>query len=83
MIRPEQQDGIHQLLVKHYRLVFIDSGDDEGDAVWLRMIERTDALVGPTHNGGEHAESAKELLQGLRERGHRSARLADNAVDWK
>jgi len=80
MIRPEQQDGTHLLLTKHYRLVFIDSGNDEGDSVWLRMIDHADAIIVPVLNRLDHAEAAKELLGVLRDRDQRSARLADNAV---
>lgn len=76
----ELQDRVHQLLTKHYRLLFIDSGNDEGDSVWLRMIEQADAIAVASVNRDDHAEAAKELLQGLRESGSRSARLADNAV---
>jgi len=80
MIRPEQQDGTHVLLTKHYRLVFIDSGNDEGDSVWLRMIDHADAIIVPVLNRLDHAEAGKELLGVLRDRDQRSARLADNAV---
>src|SRR5699024_1503336 len=35
-LHPEDVDAIHSVASKYYRLVFIDSGNDESDPMWLR-----------------------------------------------
>lgn len=73
-------DTIHALATKFYRLVFIDSGNDETDPMWLRAMDRTNQLVVPTTTDDKWAESAALLLEGLTARGGHYAELARNAV---
>ncbi len=73
-------DAIHQVASKYYRLVLIDSGNDESDPMWQRMIDHTDQLVVATTTRDDHAEAGALLLEALAERDKRSARLAENAV---
>lgn len=73
-------DALHEVAAKYYRLIFIDSGNDESAEHWLRMIDHTDQLVIASTALGEHAEAGALLLEALHERDERSARLADNAV---
>lgn len=73
-------DAIHQVTSKFYRLIFIDSGNDESDPLWKRMIDLSDQLVVATTTKDEHAEAGALLLEALADRDERSAALADEAV---
>jgi MinD-like ATPase involved in chromosome partitioning or flagellar assembly len=73
-------DAIHQVASKYYRLIVIDSGNDESDPMWRRMIDHTDQLVVATTTRDDHAEAGALLLEALAERDERSARLAAGAV---
>src|SRR5690606_31104684 len=79
-VEPEDVDAIHAVAAKYYRLIFIDSGNDESDPMWRRMIDHTDQLVVATTTRDDHAEAGALLLEALGERDERSARLAQNAV---
>ena len=79
-VEPEDVDAIHAVASKYYRLVFIDSGNDESGPMWLRMIDRTDQLVVATTTRDDHAEAGALLLEALSDRDERSARLAEQAV---
>ncbi|WES65980.1 AAA family ATPase [Microbacter sp. GSS18] len=79
-ITTAQFDQLMQVAAKFYRLVVFDSGNDESADRWLRMIDSSHQLVIPTLANRESAESARLLLEALRGRDARSARLADNAV---
>lgn len=72
--------AIHQVTSKFYRLIFIDSGNDESDPLWKRMIDLSDQLVVATTTKDEHAEAGALLLEALADRDERSAALADEAV---
>ncbi len=73
-------DRLHTVATKFYRLVIIDSGNDESAERWLRMIDHTDQLVIATTALGEHAEAGALLLEALLQRDAHSARLAREAV---
>ncbi|MGN7799581.1 AAA family ATPase [Leifsonia sp. 22587] len=73
-------DRLHTVATKFYRLVIIDSGNDESAERWLRMIDHTDQLVIATTALGEHAEAGALLLEALLQRDAKSARLARDAV---
>ncbi|MCU1474770.1 ParA family protein [Amnibacterium sp.] len=73
-------DALHQVARKYYRLLFLDSGNDESADRWQQMIERADALVIATTALGEHAEAGALLLEQLAERDPRSAALAAQAT---
>ncbi|WP_407792041.1 AAA family ATPase (plasmid) [Streptomyces sp. L7] len=79
-VEPEDVDAIHAVASKYYRLIFIDSGNDESDPMWLRMIDHADQLVVATTTRDDHAEAGALLLEALAERDERSAHLADSAV---
>jgi MinD-like ATPase involved in chromosome partitioning or flagellar assembly len=71
---------LHEVASKYFRLVFIDSGNDESAERWLQMIDQTDQLVIATTALGEYAEAGALLLEALAQRDERSAQLAANAV---
>jgi MinD-like ATPase involved in chromosome partitioning or flagellar assembly len=73
-------DRIHAVAAKYYRLIIMDSGNDESDPMWRRMIDLADLLVLSTTTRAEHAEAGALLLEALSERDERSARLVANSV---
>ncbi len=79
-LTPDQLDAVHAVAAKYYRLIFMDSGNDEGDALWLRMIDHADQIVVATTTRPDHAEAGRLLLNALAERDEHSARLANQAV---
>jgi MinD-like ATPase involved in chromosome partitioning or flagellar assembly len=79
-ISSEDVDAIHAVLAKYYRMIFIDSGNDESDPMWLRMIDHTDQLVVATSTRDDHAEAGALLLEALSNRGEHMAELARKAV---
>lgn len=79
-VEPADVDAIHSVAAKYYRLVFIDSGNDESDPMWLRMIDHADQLVVATTTRDDHAEAAALLLEALADRDERSARLGQQSV---
>ena len=79
-ITTDDFDKLHSVAAKYFRLIFIDSGNDESAERWLRMIDHTDQLVIATTALGEHAEAGALLLEALAQRDERSARLASQAV---
>ncbi|MFI8634261.1 AAA family ATPase [Microbacterium sp. NPDC077663] len=79
-VEPNDVDAIHAVAAKYYRLIFIDSGNDESDPMWLRMIDHADQLVVATTTRDDHAEAGALLLEALAERDAGSAELARDAV---
>jgi MinD-like ATPase involved in chromosome partitioning or flagellar assembly len=79
-ISSDDFDNLHSVAAKYFRLIFIDSGNDESAERWLRMIDHTDQLVIATTVLGEHAEAGALLLEALSQRDEASARLASQAV---
>ena len=79
-VEPGDVDAIHAVAAKYYRLILIDSGNDESDPMWLRMVDHTDQLVVATTTRDDHAEAGALLLEALGDRDERSAQLAANAV---
>jgi MinD-like ATPase involved in chromosome partitioning or flagellar assembly len=79
-IGPKDIDGIWQVAAKYYRLVFVDTGNDESDLAWQRVIDHADQLVVATTTRDDHAEAGALLLEALRNRDQHSATLADGAV---
>ena len=73
-------DAVHAVLTKYYRLVVVDSGNDESSPQWRAMIARADAIVVPTTTRPDHAESARLLLAELAGADAHAARLAENAL---
>src|SRR5690625_5281750 len=63
------------------RLVFIDSGNDESDPMWLStLIYHADQLVVSSTTREDHAEAGELMLEGLTEGDPRCEWLARNAV---
>ena len=79
-LRPDDVDAIHAVAAKFYRLIIIDSGNDESDPMWLRMVDHADQLVVATTTRDDHAEAGALLLEALEERDERSAQLAQQSV---
>jgi MinD-like ATPase involved in chromosome partitioning or flagellar assembly len=79
-IAAEDFDRLHAVVTKYFRLIFVDSGNDESAERWLRMIDHTDQLVIATTALGEHAEAGALLLEALAQRDEHSAKLAAGAV---
>ncbi|MFI2363870.1 hypothetical protein [Promicromonospora sp. NPDC019610] len=79
-IEPQDVDAIHSVLSKYYRMILIDSGNDESDPMWQRMIDLTDQLVVATTTRDDHAEAGALLLEALGTRDGRSAYLAQQSV---
>lgn len=79
-VEPGDVDAIWSVAAKYYRLILMDSGNDEADPMWLRMIDHTDQLVVVTTTRDDHAEAGALLLEALGQRDERSARLAEQAV---
>lgn len=79
-VTPHDVDLIWNVVGKYYRLIFIDTGNDESDPVWLQAVEHADQIVVPTTTRADHAEAGALLLDALRARDERSRRLADQAV---
>ena len=73
-------DALHAVASKYYRLILIDSGNDESDAVWQRMIDHTTQVVVATTTRDDHAEAGALLLEALERRNPASAALAAQAV---
>ena len=71
---------IWQIAAKFYRLIFIDTGNDESDPVWLKAVEHADQIVVPTTTRADHAEAGALLLDALHNRDEHSRQLATNAV---
>ncbi|MFT8396119.1 AAA family ATPase [Propionibacterium sp.] len=79
-VGPMDVDAIHTVATKYYRMVFIDSGNDESDPMWRRMIDLADEIVVVTSTRDDHAEAGALLLEALAGRDAHSAGLAKDAV---
>ncbi|MFT3888487.1 MAG: AAA family ATPase [Arachnia sp.] len=79
-LSPDDVDAVHAVAAKFYRLIFIDSGNDESDPMWLRMIDHADQIVIATTTRSDHAEAGALLLEALADRDERSAQLARRSV---
>ncbi|SPT53478.1 Flp pilus assembly protein, ATPase CpaE [Actinomyces bovis] len=79
-VGPQAFNSVHDVLRKYYRLVLIDSGNDESAPAWRAMINKADAIVVPTTTRPEHAESARLLLDELAHTDTHCTHLAANAL---
>lgn len=73
-------DAIHRVAAKYYRMIIMDSGNNERAVNWRAMIERTHQLVVPCTNVEDTAEAGARMLEALTNRDEHSRRLAQNAV---
>lgn len=72
---------VHQVLSRYYRLILIDTDNDESAPHWLGMLDHVDLLVVSTTNRDTHAETGRLMLEDLKEhRGPNARELAENAV---
>lgn len=79
-LTPQELDGVQEVLKKYYRLIVWDTGNDEGDDLWLRIVGHADQIVIATTTRSDHAEAGRLLLDGLAARSQRGAELSRNAV---
>jgi len=79
-ITPYDVDAIWKVAARFYRLILMDSGNDESDPMWRRMIDLSNQLVTVTTTRADHAEAGALLLEALGRRNEHSARLAKNSV---
>jgi hypothetical protein len=79
-ISPSDVDAIWRVAAKYYRLIIMDSGNDESDPMWRRMIDRADQLVTATTTRADHAEAGALLLEALAKRSDHTAKLARESV---
>lgn len=73
-------DAIHRVAGRYYRMIVMDSGNNERAANWRAMIERANVLVVPCTNVEDTAEAGARMLEALAARDEHSRSLADNAV---
>lgn len=73
-------NAVHDVLARYYRLIVVDSGNDESGPQWRAMIARADAIVVPTTTRPEHAEAARLLLDELSRADAHAAALAEGAL---
>ena len=79
-LTPEQLDGVQRVLTRYYRMIVWDTGNDEGDSLWLQIVSHADQIVIATTTRADHAEAGRLLLKGLASRDERGAALVSNAV---
>ncbi|MBC7630552.1 hypothetical protein, partial [Aeromicrobium sp.] len=76
----EEVDAIHRVAAKYYRLIMMDSGNNERAVNWRSMIEHSQQLVVPCTNVEDTAEAGARMLEALANRDEHSRKLAQNAV---
>jgi MinD-like ATPase involved in chromosome partitioning or flagellar assembly len=79
-LTPAEVQAIHDVASRYYRLIVIDSGNDESDPIWQEMIRHTDQLVVATTTRDDHAEAGALLLEALDAQGGQAAKLAADSV---
>ena len=79
-ISPADVQNLHDVAAKYYRLIIMDSGNDESDPIWQEMIRHADQLVVATGTRADHAEAGALLLEALMDEGGRAAELAAGSV---
>ena len=79
-ITAEQLQLLHRVASRYYRVIVMDSGNDEAAPNWLSMIDHADVLVVATTTNEESAENGRLALHNLCQRDARSEALAASAV---
>lgn len=79
-ISAEELHLLHQVATRYYRLLVMDSGNNEASPNWLAMIDHADLVVVATTSGPDQSESARLMLENLLHRDERSAQLARSAI---
>lgn len=77
---PADVEAIHGVASRYYRLIIMDSGNDESDPIWQEMIKHTDQLVVAMTTRDDHAEAGALLLEALEAQGGHAANLAAGSV---
>lgn len=80
IVTEEDVRRIHGLAARYYRLIIMDSGNNERAPNWRTMIEHASRLVVPVTNVEDTAEAGARMLEALIARGGRSASLARSAL---
>jgi len=73
-------EAIHRVAAKYYRMIIMDSGNNERAVNWRAMISHTQQLVVPCTNVEDTAEAGARMLEALSNRDDHSKKLAENAV---
>jgi MinD-like ATPase involved in chromosome partitioning or flagellar assembly len=73
-------EAIHRVAAKYYRMIIMDSGNNERAVNWREMIRHTQQLVVPCTNVEDTAEAGARMLEALSNRDDHSRKLAQNAV---
>ena len=76
----EEFHAAHGVLSKHYRMMFIDSGNGEIDENFIAAVEEADQLVVPVVASKDVVEGAERMLDRLHGQGGHSEMLAQNAI---
>lgn len=79
-ITEQDVDLVHQVVARFYRMIVMDSGNNDRAASWRAMIDRSDVLVVPLTDSEETAEAGARMLEGLSKRDEHARALASNAV---
>ena len=76
----EEFHAAHGVLSKHYRMLFVDSGNGEIDENFIAAVEEADQLVVPVVASKDVVEGAERMLDRLHGQGGHSEMLAQNAI---
>lgn len=79
-ISPDELTHLFRILQRWYRVIVVDTGNDEGSSIWRTIAEHTDVLVPVTDTRIKSAEGARLMLQLLTDWGDHFKSLADDAV---
>lgn len=79
-VSAQDVEDIHRVAGRYYRMIVMDSGNNERAANWRSMIERANVLVVPCTNVEDTAEAGARMLEALAARDEHSRALAENAV---
>lgn len=76
----DEVEEIHRVLAKYYRLIIVDSGNNERAANWRAALAHSDHLVIPMSGREDTAEAAALMLDSLHSRDPHSQYLAQTAT---
>lgn len=79
-VSADDVEKIHRVAARYYRMIVLDSGNNERAANWRAMIERANTLVVPCTNVEDTAEAGARMLEALSRRDDHSRKLAQGAV---
>lgn len=79
-ISADDVDTIHRVAARFYRMILMDSGNNDRASNWRAMIERTNMLVVPITDCEDTAEAGARMLEALNRRDDHSKELAQNSI---